>query len=302
MEIKKILVTGSAGLIGTQIVKDLLDNHKQVYSCYNKTKPKLGIITHLDLTKKDDIVNTMNRIKPDVVIHLGAMTDVELCETETELAKKINTDATEILALESEKYNTFFVYMSTDYVFDGKVGMKKENDEPNPINFYGKSKLDGERVFKKITTPNVIVRTSTPFGIHSKKISFPIWVKKNLELEKEISVVVDQYTSPSYVPNISKMIIEIIERKITGIIHLAGATKISRYDFAVQISKIINVNKQFLKLTKMNQMDWKAQRPADSSLSVSKANKILKNKPEKIEDSLKLLFNQSYIALLCNQV
>jgi dTDP-4-dehydrorhamnose reductase len=292
MEIKKILVTGSAGLIGTQIVKDLLDNHKQVYSCYNKTKPELGIITHLDLTKKDDIVNTMNRIKPDVVIHLGAMTDVELCETETELAKKINTDATEILALESEKYNTFFVYMSTDYVFDGKVGMKKENDKTNPINFYGKSKLDGERVFKKITTPNVIVRTSTPFGLHSKKISFPIWVKKNLELEKEISVVVNQYTSPSYVPNISKMIIEIIERKITGIIHLAGATKISRYDFAVQISKIINVNKQFLKLTKMDQMDWKAQRPADSSLSVSKANKILKNKPEKIEDSLKSLFNQ----------
>ena len=292
MEIKKILVTGSAGLIGTQIVKDLLDNHKQVYSCYNKTKPELGIITHLDLTKKDDIVNTMNRIKPDVVIHLGAMTDVELCETETELAKKINTDATEILALESEKYNTFFVYMSTDYVFDGKVGMKKENDKTNPINFYGKSKLDGERVFKKITTPNVIVRTSTPFGLHSKKISFPIWVKKNLELEKEISVVVNQYTSPSYVPNISKMIIEIIERKITGIIHLAGATKISRYDFAVQISKIINVNKQFLKLTKMDQMDWKAQRPVDSSLSVSKANKILKNKPEKIEDSLKSLFNQ----------
>ena len=292
MEIKKILVTGSAGLIGTQIVKDLLDNNIQVYSCYNKTKPELGIITHLDLTKKDDIVNTMNRIKPDVVIHLGAMTDVELCETETELAKKINTDATEILALESEKYNTFFVYMSTDYVFDGKVGMKKENDKTNPINFYGKSKLDGERVFKKITTPNVIVRTSTPFGIHSKKISFPIWVKKNLELKKEISVVVNQYTSPSYVPNISKMIIEIMERKITGIIHLAGATKISRYDFAVQISKIINVNKQFLKLTKMDQMDWKAQRPADSSLSVSKANKILKNKPEKIEDSLKLLFNQ----------
>ena len=233
MEIKKILVTGSAGLIGTQIVKDLLDNHKQVYSCYNKTKPELGIITHLDLTKKDDIVNTMNRIKPDVVIHLGAMTDVELCETETELAKKINTDATEILALESEKYNTFFVYMSTDYVFDGKVGMKKENDKTNPINFYGKSKLDGERVFKKITTPNIIVRTSTPFGLHSKKISFPIWVKKNLELEKEISVVVNQYTSPSYVPNISKMIIEIMERKITGIIHLAGATKISRYDLSL---------------------------------------------------------------------
>lgn len=291
MEIKKILVTGSAGLIGTQIVKDLLDNHKQVYSCYNKTKPELGIITHLDLTKKDDIVNTMNRIKPDVVIHLGAMTDVELCETETELAKKINTDATEILALESEKYNTFFVYMSTDYVFDGKVGMKKENDKTNPINFYGKSKLDGERVFKKITTPNVIVRTSTPFGIHSKKISFPIWVKKNLELKKEISVVVNQYTSPSYVPNISKMIIEIMERKITGIIHLAGPTRISRYDFAVMIANKINANKKKIKPIKMSQMNWNAQRPIDSSLDITKANTILGMKPKKLEENIELIFN-----------
>ena len=85
--------------------------------------------------------------------------------TEKLLAKKINTDATEILALESEKHNSFFLYMSTDYVFDGKAGMKTEEDEPNPINFYGKSKLDGEKVLKKITTPSIIVRTSTPFGI-----------------------------------------------------------------------------------------------------------------------------------------
>ena len=292
MGIKKILVTGSAGLVGTQIVKDLLNNNKEVYSCYNNNKPKLGILTHLDLSKKDHIINTMNNVNPDVVIHLGAVTDVELCEIDKELAKKINTNATEILALESEKHNSFFLYMSTDYVFDGKVGMKTEKDEPNPINFYGKSKLDGENVLKKITTPNIIVRTSTPFGVHSKKISFPFWIKKNLELKKEISVLTDQYTSPSYVPNISKMIIEIIEREITGIIHLAGDTKISRYDFAIHIAKITNLNKQFLKLSKMEQMSWEAKRPIDSSLDVTKAKKILNHKPEKIENSLKLLFNE----------
>ena len=292
MGIKKILVTGSAGLIGTQIVKDLLNNNKEVYSCYNNNKPKLGILTHLDLSKKDDIINTMNNVNPDVVIHLGAVTDVELCEIDKELAKKINTTATEILALESEKHNSFFLYMSTDYVFDGKVGMKTEKDEPNPINFYGKSKLDGENVLKKITTPNIIVRTSTPFGVHSKKISFPFWVKKNLELKKEIPVLMDQYTSPTYVPNLSKMIIEIIERKITGIIHLSGDTRISRYNFAICISKIFNLNKQFIKLSKIEQMSWKAQRPIDSSLDVTKAKKILNHKPEKIENSLKLLFNE----------
>ena len=93
-------------------------------------------------------------------------------------------------------------------------------------------------------------------------------------------------------PNISKMIIEIIEREITGIIHLAGDTKISRYDFAIHIAKITNLNNQFLKVTNMEQMSWKAKRPIDSSLDVTKAKKILNHKPEKIENSLKLLFNE----------
>jgi len=291
MGLTKILVTGSAGLIGTQLVKDLLDDNVEVYSCYNKTKPKFGIIINLDLKKKDDIVSTMKRVKPDVVIHLAAITDVELCETNKELASIVNTKATEILALESEKCNAFFMYMSTDYIFDGKIGMKNEESKPNPINFYGKSKLDGEEVLKKITTPNIIVRTSTPFGIHSKRISFPFWIKKNLELKKEIPILMDQYTSPSYVPNISKMMIEVINKKITGIIHLADSTRISRYDFAVLIAKKMNISQEFFKPIKIDQMNWKAQRPMDSSLDTTKAYKMLKNKPQKLEKSIELLFN-----------
>jgi len=294
MGIKKILVTGSAGLIGTQVVKELLDNQMEVYSCYNKNKPELGIAMHLDLTKKIDIVNTINKIKPDVIIHLGAMTDVELCEKEKELTKKINVTATEILALESEKNNIFLIYMSTDYVFDGKLGMRKEEDEPNPVNFYGKSKLDGEKICRKITTPNLIIRISTPFGIHSKKNSFPFWIKKNLELKKEIPVLINQHTSPTNILNISKMLIEIIEKEITGIIHLSGDTKISRYDFAIKIAEILNIDKKFLKPIKIEQMGWKAQRPKDSSLDVSKAKKLLKNKPETIEKSLEWYFSDTH--------
>lgn len=287
----KILVTGSAGLVGRQVVKDLVENSFDVYSCYNKTKPEFGTPIHLDLTKKNEIVSTLQRIKPDVVIHLGAMTDVELCETQKELAVIINTKATETLAQESVKYDTFFVYVSTDYVFDGKKGMKNEKDIPNPINFYGKSKLDGEIALNSLSSPHVIIRISTPFGFHPKKISFPLWVKKNLESKNEIPILVDQYTSPSYIPNISKMIIEVISKKITGIIHLSGSTRISRYELAKLIAKNLGYDEEFLKSTKMDQMDWKAQRPQDSSLDVSKANKILENKPQKIEDSIKKFFN-----------
>lgn len=288
----KFLVTGSSGLIGRQVIRDLVEKNFDVYSCYRIEKPEFGMPTHLDISKKEEIVNTVEAIKPDVVIHLAAMTDVDLCEIQKELATLINRKSTEVLAREAEKHNAFFVYMSTDYVFDGKKGMKNENDIPNPVNFYGKSKFDAEIALKNLLSPHVIVRTSTPFGLHPKKKSFPLWVIENLESKREISVLVDQYTSPTFVSNLSKMLIEVAERKTTGTIHLAGATRLSRYEFAEIIVDKLNLDKTLLKPTKITEMSWKAQRPQDSSLDVSKANQILDNKPQKIEQSVDLFINQ----------
>jgi dTDP-4-dehydrorhamnose reductase len=288
----KILVTGSTGLTGRQVVKDLVEKNFHVYSCFNVEKPEFGIPTHLDISKKDKIVSTLQTIKPDLVIHLAAITDVDLCEIQKELAILINTKSTEILARESTKQDAFFVYMSTDYVFDGKEGMRNESDIPNPLNFYGKSKLDGEIALNNLASSYAIVRTSTPFGLHPKKKSFPLWVKENLESKREIPVIIDQYTSPTFVPNLSKLLIEVATREITGIIHLAGASRLSRYEFATVIADKLNLDKTLLKPTKIDQMKWKARRPHDSSLDVSKANKILHNKPQKIEQSLELFINQ----------
>ena len=286
LEMTKFLVTGSAGLIGTQIVKDLLEMNFEVYSCYTKNKPEVGISKHLELTEENEIRSVLNEVKPDVVIHLGAMTDVDQCEEQKEIASLINEKATQIIAEESVKINAFFIYVSTDYVFDGKTGMKNEEDTPNPVNFYGKSKLDGEIILKKLIPSCSIIRTSTPFGLHPKKKTFPLWVKENLESKNEIPVVIDQFTSPTYVPNLSKMIIEVAGKKNTGIIHLAGRTRISRYEFAKKIAEKLNLDPNFLKPIKIADMKWQAKRPQDSSLDVSKAHSILDNKPQDIEESL----------------
>ena len=141
----KFLVTGSAGLVGNQVVKDLVKSTDQVYSCYHNSKPDFGIPTQLDLTNSDSITKTIEKIRPDAIIHLAAMTNVDQCETEKELALQINAKATETIAKQAAKQGAFVVYVSTDYVFDGEHGMKKENDQPNPIDFYGKSKLEGEK-------------------------------------------------------------------------------------------------------------------------------------------------------------
>jgi len=288
----KFLVTGSSGLIGSQVVKDLIEQNHTVYSCYHDEKPIHGTPVLLDLSDQNKIIQTLQEIKPDRIIHLAAMTNVDLCETEKELATQINVKATEILAKQAAKQNTFFLYVSTDYVFDGIKGMKKEDDSTNPLGFYGRSKLEGEITLNKLASSRCIARTSTPFGIHHTKKSFPLWVKENLEAKKEIPVLIDQFTSPTYVPNLSKMLIEIATKQISGVIHLAGATRISRYNLAELIADKLSFDKKLLIPTKIDEMTWKSQRPKDSSLDVSLANEILDEKPQKIEQSLDLFIDE----------
>ena len=288
----KFLVTGSAGLVGSQVVKDLTKQNHTVYSCYHDEKPSHGTSIQLDITDQDKIIQILQEIKPDRIIHLAAMTNVDQCETQQELAILLNAKSTEILAKQAAKQNAFFVYVSTDYVFDGIKGMKKEDDSTNPLGFYGKSKLEGELTLNKLASSWCIARTSTPFGIHHKKKSFPLWVQESLEAKKEIPVLVDQLTSPTYVPNLSKMLIEVATRQITGVIHLAGATRISRYELAELVADKLSLDKKFLIQTNTDEMNWKAQRPKDSSLDVSLAAEILNEKPQEIEHSLDLFIDE----------
>jgi len=192
----KILVTGSTGLVGRQVVSDLENLGDTIYAAYHNSKPEGGIPTQMDLTNLEKISELVSKLNPDAIIHLAAITDVDVCEKEQELAMKINAQATKILAKQAAKQKSFFVYISTDYVFDGMQGMRKESDKTNPISFYGKSKLEGELAVMNLASSWCIVRTSTPFGLHPTKKSFPVWITENLLAHKQINVIVDQFTSP----------------------------------------------------------------------------------------------------------
>ena len=287
----KFLVTGSAGLVGRQVVKDLSETH-EVFSCYTKSEPEFGIPVKMDLLNHERISNVLSEKNPDIVIHLGAMTAVDLCETQQDNALKINSQATEILAKECSKINSFMVYVSTDYVFNGNSGLYKENAVTNPLGFYGKSKLLGEKSIQNFSSNWCIARTSTPFGLHPTKKSFPIWVIENLQKQKQIDVLTDQFTSPTYVPSLSRMLIEISERHLTGIIHVAGASKISRYEMASLVSDKLDLDEKLLREISINDIKWEAQRPKDSSLNVSKAISILNQKPQKIDHDVNLFIDE----------
>lgn len=288
----KFLVTGSAGLVGNQVVKDLSKSSDGIYSVCHDSKPEYGIPIQMDLADSDNIKNTIEKVRPDYVIHLGAMTNVDQCETQKDLAMKINATATEIIAKQCARLEAFLVYVSTDYVFDGEQGMKKETDKPNPIDFYGYSKLEGEKAVMDMASNWCIARTSTPFGIHKTKSSFPIFVAENLRAKREIKVITDQYTSPTYVVNLSHMLIELAKRQIVGVIHVAGATRISRFDMANMVAEKLSLDKKFLKAALADELKWIAKRPKDSSLDVSKASLILNEKPQIIEQSLDIFVEE----------
>lgn len=282
----RYLVTGSAGLIGNNLTAALEKSGKTVYSCYDEIKPQFGIPVKLDLLNFDKISDIFNDIQPDIIIHLAALTDVEKCEEEPELANSVNAKATEIIAKESTTLQCNLIYLSTDYVFDGKKGMYDETDLTNPLNQYGKSKLSGENNVMSFAKKWTILRTSTPFGTHFSKKTFPIWLLENIKNNQDINVLEDQFTSPTYVPNLSEMILEIASKNLEGLFHLSGSSKISRYDFAKKILKILNLDDSLLNPVKTNSMPWKASRPLDSSLDVSKIYSILNTKPLSIEASL----------------
>ncbi|MFQ5941268.1 MAG: dTDP-4-dehydrorhamnose reductase [Nitrososphaerales archaeon] len=282
----RILITGATGLIGREVASTAVDLGHDVCSGQHKTKPDFGKPIDLDINDTGSVENCFKRASADAIIHLAALTNVDQCETERELALQANAKAVETVAKEASKYDSHLVYMSTDYVFDGYRGMYSEGDKPNPLNWYGESKARGEEAVERYASSWCIARTSTPYGLHPHKKSFPVLVAEKLSSALEMQVLDDQYTSPTYVRNLAKMLIEIAEHKFQGIIHVSGSTRVSRLDFAKLLANRLDLNRDLLRPIRMQNIKWVAKRPRDSSLNVEKAISSLKAKPESTEQSL----------------
>lgn len=283
----KIFVTGSTGLIGSQLCQDLVKQNHHVIECHHGPKNFKNNSVSMDLLQISSLNKIFSKIKPDVVVHCGAITDVDYCENHPETAYTVNSDSTEEIANICNENKIFLIYLSTDYVFNGSKGDYKESDPVDPINVYGMSKLEGENRIKSFGKNWCIIRTSTPFGIHSTKQSFPIFVINSIKNSKKIKIPIDQITSPTFVKDLSLSICEIINKKITGLYNISGSTQISRLEFANLIAKNCTLNEHYIIPSYMHDLDWIARRPKNSSLNVNKINSILDKKCNPIHNNLK---------------
>jgi len=286
----KVLVTGASGLLGGRVVRLALKRGHIVFSAYNERPSEAGIALKLDLTNVEGIRETIHSINPDAIIHTAAYTNVDGCEDNRDLAWRLNAEACKHIALSSANVGAHFVYVSTDYVFDGEKGLYKEGDTPNPINFYGYTKLMGEEFVRRNAKSWCIARTSVIYGWGGSKLNFSTWLIENLEKGSQVKVLVDQYVSPTLNTNLAQMLIEIAERRLCGIFHTAGASRVSRYEFAKMLANVFNLNSDLIEPAKMSEMRWRAKRPKDSSLDVSMCSNILKeSKPMMLEEAIEAM-------------
>lgn len=274
----KVLVTGGTGLLGWWIVKKLLERGHEVYATYN-TKEPLGlgdaVWIKLDLEDFDRIAQVMEDIRPGVVIHSAAYTDVDGCELYRDKAYRVNYLATKAIARACNAIDAYMIYISTDYVFDGEKGIYKEDDIPNPVNFYGLTKLLGEiAVQSALPERDSVVRVSGLYGYSpAGKRNFGINTLEKLLREEEVKAFRDQYLSPTYAVPLANNIVKMAEREVIGVFHIAGE-RMSRYEFALLLAEVMNVDRNLVKPISMNEVKLAAKRPRDSSLDTSRARSL----------------------------
>lgn len=275
----RILITGGTGLLGTSLIKFF--GRENITATYMNHKPKKSAaFLSMDLSKKEEIRETIKSVKPEIIIHAAASTDIEWCEANKEAAFQINSAATKIISEEAETLGAKIIYISTDFVFDGENGNYNEEDMPNPLNVYGETKLMGEQAVLKYEN-NLVIRTNI-YGIDPlpTKQSFASWVVSSLKSGKEILTATDQFYNPIFADQLSDYILKLVEKKEQGIWNVACSGKVNRYEFAEMVSDAFGLDKNLIKKVKLQDLvskfGWQAKRPKDTSLNVSKLGKTFK--------------------------
>ena len=273
---RNILITGAEGQLGKSLQRILRDKFEVVPTDLITTESGSSPhIKYLDITERSDVVRTINEINPDIIINCAAYTDVDGSERNKNKAYLVNVVGLENL-LNASDYNTYFIQISSDYVFDGKGGPYSEEDHTYPINFYGKTKLEAENILSGSRREYLIIRPNVLYCEDLfVKGNFFSWVYKSLLNNKPISVVMDQISNPTYVPHLAHAIFQCILLNTTGIYHFGSDDYISRYEFALAIAENLELDSSLITAINSEELalinpSYISQRPRHSGLKTFK--------------------------------
>ena len=277
----KILITGSNGMLGHDLIEVLKDMHELLLTT-SKT---------LDITDADSVMDFIVKSNPDIVINSAAYTDVDGCESNPDLAYNVNGEGVKNLALACREVDCPLVHISTDYVFNGQNDRPwVEDDEIGPISIYGKSKLKGEEHIKEILEKYFIVRTAWLYGVNGR--NFPRTMLELAQNHSEITVVYDEVGTPTYTPDLAKGISKLIETDYYGTYHLTNSGNCSWCEFARYIFEVADVDVNVIPVT-ASEFARPAPRPSYSVLEnrnwVENGFEPLRNYKEAIKEYIGLI-------------
>jgi dTDP-4-dehydrorhamnose reductase len=290
---KRILVFGSNGMLGHRTISffakntniELLCSSIERESYYND----LNYI-QADITNRDEVKRVVFNFYPDVVINAAAFTNVDKSESQRELAWKVNVKAVEYISEMAHTIDAHLIHFSTDYIFDGLNGPYSENDRPNPLCYYGRTKLASENVLKMRGTDFTILRTNVLYGTAPHgRLDFVRWVIEELNNNRELKIVTDQFNNPNFIDDLVQAISKVIEFKKYGIYNIGGKEFLNRYDFTMKICEFFNLKKSFVKPILTKELHQPARRPLKGGLVTIKAESELGYQPISIKDSLQLI-------------
>lgn len=266
----RVLVTGGSGLLGSKLVSLARNDHEVVPT--HHTRSLFPDSIKMDVTDRKSVFESILRLRPDIVIHTAAQTNVDRCEIDRKEAWRVNAEGTRNVAEACARVGAKIIYVSTDYVFNGEKGMYTEDDRPSPLNYYGLTKLQGESFVTSYCENSAVARASVIYGWHPWKVHFVAWVIQSLKEGKNINVVADHLNSPTFAGNLAEVILKMAEKDVSGVFHTAGAERISRFDFALRVADVFDLDGTLISSIKMDELKvWVAKRPRDSSLCVDRA-------------------------------
>jgi dTDP-4-dehydrorhamnose reductase len=289
----KVLITGSNGLLGTKLIQNLVNDYElsgfSHNSCMNSYLGKFTFYRG-DLANREEVKKVIEIEKPQIIIHGGAMTDVDGCENHYERAYEVNAKGTKYVAQGAKENGAKLIYLSTDYIFDGLKGPYGEEDHPDPLNWYGKTKLWGEHMATFYCSDCIIARTTVVYGFAPHlPLNFATWVVKMLKEERAIKVVTDQIGSPTLADDLAQMLRELIEVQASGIYNTVGADVISRFDFARKIARCFGLREDLIQGVSTEELQQAAPRPLFAGLGTDKFEKAVGRRPMNIEESLAVM-------------
>lgn len=263
------------------------DDHLHLLSSgeINVEHPRVSA-DRVDVTDRVALKEAMMTRMPDAIINTAAMTNVDACELEKKLAWTLNVIVVEHLIRLSRMADAHLIHFSTDYVFNGEDGPYTEQGLPSPINYYGKTKLASENALATAGIDHTVIRTNVVYGPQHGRPDFVGWVLNSLEKGQEISVVTDQMSNPTYVDDLSESVIRILQRHRTGSFHVAGATYLSRFEFAKAIAEFFVLDADLIKPVTTEALDQPALRPLKGGLVTLKAESDLRMRFRSIESGL----------------